>query len=141
MKKIFIAAILLITGFGFAQSTPEPLARAVFNRVFAVQSESCHDAAVVLNEDLSEFDYVYCGIIGDTVTVVNQRWTAEVYRAYGYQSFGRWEFTRFGPSYYPIEGYMALFSDYQYASVVALGIIQRGNREVTLIVLAFNRVN
>jgi hypothetical protein len=140
MKKFFIAAILLLTGFGFSQETPNSLARAVFERVYATQMESCYDASVVLNEDLSNFDFVYCGVIGDTVTSVNQRWTAGVYRSYGYEQYGRWEFTTFGPNYYPIEGYMGLFSNNQYASVVALGIIRQGYREVTVIVLTFNKL-
>jgi hypothetical protein len=144
MKNFFIAAILImgmVTSFAHAQTTPQSLATAVFDRVYAVPAGSCHDASVVLNENLNDFDFVYCAVIGDTLTLVNQRWTAEVYRSFGYSSFGRWEFTRFGPSYFPIEGYMGLFANHQYSSVVALGIVYEGFREMTVMILAFNRLN
>jgi hypothetical protein len=144
MRSFFIAAIFTISmlaGVAHAQPTPQSLATAVFERVYAVQSNTCADASNVLNENLADFDFVYCGVIGDTITSVNQRWSAQVYRNFGYTQYGGWEFIRFGPSYYPIEGYMGLFADSQYSSVVALGIIRDRGRDATIIVLAFNRLN
>lgn len=139
MKKFFIAAIFLaVTSIGFAQITPTQTATAIFDRVLAVNLNDCSEVQFVLNEDLSEFDYVYCGVIGDTYTSVNQRWTVGVYENYGYRQVERWISTRFGPSYHPLTGWMSMFAGPNFNSVAALALIRHGRQEATIIVLAFN---
>jgi len=140
IRKVFIAAILIsLTTMAFAQTTPRQDAMAVFDRVYATPMDSCHDASVVLNENLSVFDYVYCGVIGDTYTSINQLWTTEVYNQRGYVTFANWEYIRFGPRYYPLEGYIALYRGVTFNSVASLAIVNEGRNNITVIVLAYNR--
>lgn len=142
MGKFFIAAVLFsFFGLAFAQASTAEVSNAVFERVFATPMDSCHHASIVLDEDLSQFDYTYCGVIGDTFTSVNQRWTTGIFQVYGYAQAGRWEFHSLGQVFYPIEGYVGLFSNNYYISLVALGIINYHGRDATVIVLAFNRIN
>jgi hypothetical protein len=140
MRKFFIAAILLgFIGIGFAQTTPRNVSMAVFDRVQAVPMDSCYEASVVLNEDLSQFDFAYCGLIGDTFTSVNRRWTGEVYQSFGYVQLESWKYTPFGTRNYPVEGYLTGFYSSDYTSVAALGIVYLGRQEATVIVLLFSR--
>jgi hypothetical protein len=140
MKRFFVAAILLgIIGVGFAQTTPRNVAMAVFDRVYAVPMDSCHDASVVLNEDLTQFEFAYCGVIGDTLTAINQQWTSGIYQSFGYTQIEDWQYIRFGTRANRIEGYLTGFYHPNYTSLAALGIVYRGRQEATVIVLLFNR--
>lgn len=141
MKKIFVAVFLAaLVSLAFAQ-TPRQVATAVFDRVYAQENAiTCAEAAHILNEDLSEFDFVYCAVIGDTLTDINQRWTTGIYQDFGYRQEFPWQRMTFGRSYYPVYGSATLYSSRTMASVASLGIVSSGGMSGTIIVLVFNRL-
>lgn len=143
IRKVFIAAILLaLTSLTFAQTyTPRQTATRVFELVHATDLGTCADVANVLNEDIRAFDFVYCGGINDTLTLTNQRLTRRGYEQHGYSMLiSNWEYQTFGPSFNRIPGYMTGFSNGRYLSVALLGIVSDGRRQITVILLAFNRI-
>lgn len=136
MKKFFIAAILLIIPHALAQ-TPAETSERVFDAVIGNPLPDCYDAANVVGEDLANFDYAYCAVINDTLTLANQTLTEMAFADDGYIQFqDQWEYSRLGID--RLRSYLQGFYNGDYYAVATLSIIRYNYQEFTVILLFYN---
>lgn len=128
---LVITAVLFVSRPVHAQSVAT-VSNAVFERIYA-ETASCDDVSIVLNQDLSGFDALYCGVIGDTFTSVNKDWTHEKLLSFGYRQASAWQ------SHVSALGYVVWISGYIKSGSpnIVVGLSAITDRDFTAFVLAY----